>query len=271
MINRVEGTDVRCNAPSTGGSVANINGIKSGELDFGVAQSDVAYKAYHGEGDFEQPFEELRSVFSMHGEPLTVVARADAGIDSLEDLVGKRVNIGNPGSGQRQTMEDMMDALGWTPDVFSLASELTTTEQASALSDNNIDAFGVSTGHPSGLIQEATTTIDAKIIPLTGDAIDSLVDSYPYYSKSTIMGGMYTGNPDDVETFGVIATVVTDADTDAEVVYQTVKSIFENMDRFKKLHPAFVNLNPVNMISDGLTAPLHEGAARYYREQGWIQ
>lgn len=271
MINRVEGTDVRCNAPSTGGSVANINGIKSGELDLGVAQSDVAYKAYHGEGDFEEPFEELRSVFSMHGEPLTVVARTDAGIDSLEDLVGKRVNIGNPGSGQRQTMEDMMDALGWTPDVFSLASELTTTEQASALSDNNIDAFGVSTGHPSGLIQEATSTIDAKIIPLTGDAIDSLVDSYPYYSKSTIMGGMYTGNPDDVETFGVIATVVTDSDTDAEVVYQTVKSIFENMDRFKKLHPAFANLEPENMISDGLTAPLHEGAARYYREQGWIQ
>lgn len=271
MIHHSEGTDVRCNAPSTGGSVANINGIKSGELDFGVAQSDVAYKAYHGEGDFEEPFEELRSVFSMHGEPLTVVARADAGIDSLEDLVGKRVNIGNPGSGQRQTMEDMMDALGWTPDVFSLASELTTTEQASALSDNNIDAFGVSTGHPSGLIQEATTTIDAKIIPLTGDAIDSLVDSYPYYSKSTIMGGMYTGNPGDVETFGVIATVVTDSDTDAEVVYQTVKSIFENMDRFKKLHPAFATLNPENMISDGLTAPLHEGAARYYREQGWIQ
>lgn len=271
MINRAEGSDIKCNAPSTGGSVANINGIQSDEFDFGVAQSDVAYKAYHGEGSFDEPFEEMRSVFSMHANPLTVLARADSGIESLEDLPGKRVNIGNPGSGQRETMEDLMGAMGWTPEVFSQASELTTTEQASALSDNNIDAFGVSTGHPSGLIQEATTTVDAKIIPLTGESIDALVDRYPYYSTLTIEGGLYEGNPDDIETFGVLATVVTDSDTDSEAVYQAVKSVFENIDRFKELHPAFGNLNPEEMVSDGLIAPLHEGAARYYKEQGWIQ
>ncbi|WP_136067906.1 TAXI family TRAP transporter solute-binding subunit [Modicisalibacter radicis] len=270
MVNRVEDANIKCNAPSTGGSVANINGIKSGELDMGVAQSDVAYRAYNGEGTFGEKFDDLRSVFSMHGEPLTVLARADANIEELDDLQGKRVNIGNPGSGQRATMEVLMDAKGWDTSVYSLASELTAAEQASALADNNIDAMVYVVGHPNGSIQEATTTVDANLVPLEGEAVDSLVEEYPYYSTVTIPGGLYKGNPDDVNTFGVMATVVTDADTDAETVYQTVKAVFENFDRFKKLHPAFANLTPEEMISNGLTAPLHEGAARYYKEQGWI-
>ena len=273
LVNR--GSDdhnIRCNAPSTGGSVANINGIKSGELDMGVAQSDVQYQAYNGEGNFEgDAFEDLRAVFRIHGEPLTLLAREDSGIETLDDLEGKRVNIGNPGSGQRNTMEVVMDAKGWTEDTFSLASQLDAAEMASALSDNNIDAMAYVVGHPNGSIQEATTTVDAKLVPLNDDAIKGLVEEYPYYSMSTIPGGLYKGNPDDVETFGVAATFVTSAEADDELVYQTVKAVFDNFDRFKRLHPAFENLDPQDMVSNGLSAPLHEGAARYYREQGWIE
>jgi TRAP transporter TAXI family solute receptor len=207
----------------------------------------------------------------MHGEPLTLLARADSGIEELDDLKGKRVNIGNPGSGQRATMEVLMEAKGWTNDVYALASELTAAEQASALADNNIDAMVYVVGHPNGSIQEATTTVDANLIPLTGPEVDALVEKYPYYTKSVIPGGLYAGNEEDVETFGVAATFVTDADTDADVVYQTVKSVFENFDRFKRLHPAFAKLEPSEMISKGLSAPLHEGAARYYKERGWIE
>ncbi|SHF24655.1 hypothetical protein SAMN02745148_02163 [Modicisalibacter ilicicola DSM 19980] len=271
MVNRVEDANIKCNAPSTGGSVANINGIKSGELDMGVVQSDVGYRAYNAEGNFEEPFEEMRSVFTMHGEPLTLLARADSGIEDFEDLKGKRVNIGNPGSGQRATMEVLMDAKGWTMDDYALASELTAAEQAAALADNNIDAMVYVVGHPNGSIQEATTTVDANLIPLTGDAVDQLVEEYPYYTKSTIPGGLYKGNDEDTETFGVAATFVTDADTDADVVYETVKAVFENFDRFKRLHPAFSTLEPEQMISQGLTAPLHEGAERYYKERGWVE
>ncbi|MBD3895620.1 TAXI family TRAP transporter solute-binding subunit [Halomonas sp. ML-15] len=274
MVNR--GSDdhnIRCNAPSTGGSVANVNGMKSGELDMGVVQSDVQYRAYHGESNFEDdgPWEEMRAVFTMHGEPLTVVARADSGIETFDDLQGKRVNIGNPGSGQRNTMDVVMGAKGWTTDDFALASELDAAEQASALSDNNVDAMVYVVGHPNGSIQEATTTIDARIVPVTGDEIDTLVDDYPYYTRATIPGGLYRGNDDDVDTFGVAATFVTTADVDDEVVYETVKAVFENFDRFKRLHPAFENLNEEDMISDGLTAPLHDGAKRYYAERGWIE
>ncbi|RCV91619.1 TAXI family TRAP transporter solute-binding subunit [Billgrantia montanilacus] len=274
MVNR--GSDdhnIRCNAPSTGGSVANVNGMKAGDLDMGVVQSDVQYRAYHGEANFESDgaWEDMRSVFTMHGEPLTVVARADSGIEHFSDFPGKRVNIGNPGSGQRNTMNVVMDVMGWDTDTFSLASQLDAAEQAAALSDNNIDAMVYVVGHPNGSIQEATTTIDARIVPVTGDEIDGLIEEYPYYTRSVIPGGLYRGNDEDVETFGVAATFVSSTDVDEDVIYETVKAVFENFDRFTRLHPAFENLNEEDMISDGLTAPLHDGAARYYRERGWIE
>jgi TRAP transporter TAXI family solute receptor len=273
LVNR--GSDehnIRCNAPSTGGSVANINGIKSGELDMGVAQSDVQYQAYNGTGNFEgDAFEDLRAVFRIHGEPLTLLARADSGIETLDDLEGKRVNIGNPGSGQRNTMEVVMDAKGWDEDTFSLVSELDAAEQAAALSDNNIDAMVYVVGHPNGSIQEATTTVDSHLIPMNDDDIQGIVDEYPYYSTSVIPGGLYKNNPDDVETFGVAATFVTSADADDDVVYETVKAVFDDFDRFKRLHPAFENLDAQDMVTQGLSAPLHDGAKRYYVEQGWIE
>ncbi|NAW33659.1 TAXI family TRAP transporter solute-binding subunit [Halomonas alimentaria] len=272
LVNRLEDANIKCNAPSTGGSVANVNGIKSGQLDMGVVQSDVQYQAYNGTGNFEgDAYEDLRAVFRVHGEPLTLLARADSGIETLDDLEGKRVNIGNPGSGQRNTMEVVMEAKGWTEDTFALASQLDAAEQAAALADNNVDAMVYVVGHPNGSIQEATTTVDARLIPLNGEAIDGIVEEFPYYSKSVIPGGLYKGNDEDVDTFGVAATFVTTAQADEDIVYQTVKAIFDNFDRFKQLHPAFENLDPEEMVSSGLSAPLHDGAARYYREQGWIE
>lgn len=261
----------KCNAPSTGASVANVNGIENGDLDLGVAQSDVQYNAYRGEGQFEgKAHKDLRSVFALHGEPATLVARADSGIKSLDDLKGKRVNIGNPGSGNRATMEVIMKAKGWTTDDFALASELDSAEQASALADNNIDAMIFVAGHPNGSIQEAATTTDARIIPLDGPAIQKLVEGNPYYSFYTVPGGMYKGNPDDVKTFGVGATLISSEKVSPDLVYAATSAVFENFDRFKKLHPAFGNLEPKTMISEGLTAPLHEGAKRYFQEQGWL-
>ncbi|WP_168011880.1 TAXI family TRAP transporter solute-binding subunit [Halomonas salinarum] len=272
LVNRLEDSDIKCNAPSTGGSVANINGIKSGALDMGVAQSDVQYQAYNGTGTFDgDAYPELRAVFRVHGEPLTLLARADSGIETLDDLEGKRVNIGNPGSGQRNTMEEVMDAKGWTEDTFSLASQLDAAEQAAALADNNIDAMVYVVGHPNGSIQEATTTVDANLIPLDGPAIEGLVEEYPYYSEVVIPGGLYKGNDEDVTTFGVAATFVTKASVDEDIIYQSVKAVFDNFDRFKRLHPAFANLKEEEMVTQGLSAPLHPGAARYYRERGWIE
>ena len=272
LVNRnTAETNLKCTAPSTGGSVANVNAIKAGDMDMGVAQSDAQFNAYNGLGDFEgEPFEKLRSVFSVHPEPFTVVAGSYNRIETFADLKGKRVNIGNPGSGQYSTMQVVMEALGWTMSDFALASELKPAEQSAALGDNKVDAIIYTVGHPNGSIQEATSTVDARLIPVTGPEIDALVEANPYYAKATIPGGMYAGNDSAVETFGVKATFVTSADVPDEVVYEVVKAVFDNFDRFKGLHPAFANLMEEDMITQGLSAPLHPGAEKYYQERGWL-
>ncbi len=264
---------IRCSVESTGGSVYNINTVREGELEFGVAQSDWQYHAYNGTSKFEDKgkFEDLRAVFSVHPEPFTVVARADSGIKTFADLKGKRVNIGNPGSGQRGTMEVLMGAMGWTADDFELATELKAAEQSAALCDNQIDAMVYTVGHPSGSIQEATTACDSVLVTVDGDVVSKLVDDNSYYRTATIPGGMYRGNDEDTKTFGVGATFISSANVADDTVYVLVKSVFENFDAFKKLHPAFANLKPEEMVSDGLSAPLHPGAAKYYKEKGWIK
>lgn len=273
LVNRdSEKTGLKCTAPSTGGSIANINAIKAGDMDMGVAQSDWQYHAFNGTSKFEPDgkFDKLRAVFSVHGEPFTVIARADAGIKSFDDLKGKRVNVGNPGSGQLATMEVVLEAKGWTMGDFSLASELKPAEQAAALGDNKVDAIIYTVGHPNGSIQEAVSTVDAVLVPVEGAEIDALIADNPFYAAATVPGGMYKGSDAETKTFGVKATFVTSADVPDDVVYEVVKAVFDNFDRFKRLHPAFEHLQEADMIKDGLSAPLHPGAEKYYKERGWM-
>ncbi len=264
-------TGIRCSVESTGGSVFNVNAIKSAELDFGLAQSDIQYNATKGTGQFKDTaVADLRAVYSVHPEPFTVLVRKEAGVSKFADLKGKRFNVGNPGSGTRASMEELLKAMGWTLSDFSLAAELKADEQGTALCDNKIDGFFYGVGHPSAAIQDPTTACGAKLISLTGPAPESLIKQYPYYAKATIPGGMYANNPNPTETYGVLATVVTSSKVPDEVVYNMVKATFENFDEFKKLHPAFSNLDPQHMIKDGLSAPLHPGAAKYYKEKSWM-
>ncbi|MGF1475716.1 MAG: TAXI family TRAP transporter solute-binding subunit [Geminicoccaceae bacterium] len=273
LVNRgAEDHGIKCTAPSTGGSVANLNAISQGEMDMGVAQSDWQYHAYNGTSQFEgNANEDLRAVFSVHPEPFTVVARADSGIETFADLKGKRVNVGNPGSGQRCTMEVVMDRLGWTMDDFALASELKSAEQAQALCDNNVDAIVFTVGHPNGSIKEATTSCEAKLISVEGPEITQLIDENSYYSQTVIPGGMYAGTDEDTTTFGVGATFVSSANTEAETIYQITKAVFDNFDRFKGLHPAFGELEKEQMVTNNLSAPLHDGAKQYFEEAGLLK
>ena len=262
-------TGIRCAVESTGGSVYNINTIKAGELEFGVAQSDWQYHAYNGTSRFaDNPFPELRAVFSVHPEPFTLIVRAESGITSFEELVGKRVNVGNPGSGQRATMEVVMDAFGISMDDFALATEFKGSEMAQQLCDGNIDAMIYTIGHPAAAIKEAATSCDVRLVSVDGPVVDALIADNDYYRSATIPGGMYAGNDEDTQTFGVGATFVTASWVPEEVVYIVAKAVLGNLDDFRALHPAFANLDAQQMISDGLSAPLHPGAIRAYRELG---
>ena len=263
---------IRCSVESTGGSVFNVNTVKAGELDFGFAQSDVQYNALKGVAQFNgQPFPELRAVFSVHPEPFTVVARKEANVKSFADFKGKRFNIGNPGSGTRASAEELLATLGWKLGDFSLASELKADEHGPALCDGKIDGFFYGVGHPSANIQDPTTSCGAQLISLTGPAVETLLKDKPYYARATIPAGLYPNNPNATETYGVLATIVASSKTPDDTVYAVVKAVFDNFDEFKKLHPARANLKPESMLVDGNSAPLHDGAARFYKEKGWIK
>ncbi len=263
---------IRCSVESTGGSVYNTRTIRQGELDFGVVQSDVQAAALAGTGAFadDGAYPDLRALFSVHPEPMHVMARADSGITDVDGMKGKKVNIANPGSGTRVLAETLMKYAGIEKSDFSLAAELKSSEQAAALCDGKIDATIWAAGLPNGSSQEATSTCDVTIVPLAGAAIDTLLAENSAYAAATIPGGMYPGNPDDVPSWGPKATFVTSANTSDDVAYAVVSAVFENFDDFKKLHPAFSRLVEGEMIKDGLTADLHPGAVKYYKERGWM-
>jgi len=262
---------IRCSAESTGGSIYNINTIRQGELEFGVAQSDWQYHAYNGTSKFKDAgaFKKLRAVFSVHPEPVTILARADSGIKNITDFKNKRVNIGNPGSGQFGTWEVIEKAMGWQRSDLKLAAQLKSAESGQALCDNKIDTYFWLVGHPSALTQETLASCDARLVNAVAPEIDKLVADNPYYRTTVIPAGMYN-NDKDIKTFGVGATFVTSSDVPAEVVEVVVKAVFENLDQFKKLHPAFNNLKAEEMVKDSLSAPLHRGAAKYYASKGWL-
>lgn len=264
---------IRCFVESTNGSIYNLNALRVGELDFGVVQSDWQYNAYKGQSVFAHgpAFTKLRSVFSLHSEMFTVVARGDSDIKTFDDLKGHRVNIGNPGSGMRAIMDELMVIKGWSRGSFKEVSELRPADQAKALCENKIDAMVFAAGHPNGLIQEVTSMCNARIIPVNGPEVTKLLNMHPYYARTNIPGGMYRGNGKEIQTFGIKATLVTTADEDEETVYQLTKAVFDKFDNFKTLHFVFATLDKERMVSSGLTAPLHAGARRYYIEAGLLK
>ena len=273
LVNKDRKThNIRCSVESTGGSVFNVNTIKAGELDMGMSQSDVQYNATKGQAQFKDgAFGELRAVFGLHPEPFTVLSRKEANIKSFADFKGKKFNVGNPGSGTRASMEELLAAMGWKLGDFALASELKADEHGPALCDGKIDGFFYGVGHPSANIQDPTTTCGAKLVSLTGAAVDGLVKGRPYYAYASIPGGLYPNNPTETKTYGVLATLVSSSKVPVDMVYAVVKATFENFEEFKKLHPALAVLKPESMIKDGLSAPLHDGAVKYYKEKGWIK
>lgn len=263
---------IRCFVESTGGSIYNLNALRDGEVNFGIVQSDWQYAAYNGSGVFASgpAYKNLRSVFSLHSEMFTVAVSKKSGITNFGQLEGKRVNVGDPGSGMRAIMQELMNSRGWTNKSFATTTELRPNEAAQALCKGTIDAMVFAAGHPNGLIQEITANCGAKLIPVEGKEIDKLLAENPYYARTAIPGGMYIGNPQNTSTFGVKATLVTTADMDEEEVYQLTKAVFDNFDSFKTLHFVFATLDKDRMVTSGLIAPIHPGALRYYREVGLI-
>jgi hypothetical protein len=261
-----------CVAVSSEGSVANIRLIHSGASTLGLVQSDVAYAAYRGEGPFAAvgPDTELRTLMALHPESFTVVARSDSGIRNFQDLRGKRVGIGMSGAGYSLTRDVVLAFYGWTISDFDRALELGPAEQNKVLCDNIVDAIIFQAGHPNGLTQEATTGCKTRLVRVSGPPIDRLLAVDPYYVASFIPGGMYAGNPDDVPTFGTRTLLVASARQPPELAYALVKTVFENFDDFRRLHPALRILKAEDLVPAATVMSIHPGAMKYYREIGLL-
>lgn len=262
---------LRCLVESTSGSAENLKRLRSGDLDFVLLQSDWQYHAFQGSGGpgVEQPFVDLRAVFSLHAQPLTVVVARESGIAKLNDLLDNRVSLGPRGSASRSAAESLIESFGWDrKTAFSEIVELGIEEQVQALCSGRIDAFILPTSHPNGLIAAATEGCLADLVPVDGPAIDRVLEEKPYHSRAAIPGQLYRGLADAIPSFGVRATLVTRADMSPEAVYFLVKSVFERLDEMRGQHPALGSLDPERMVEASLTAPLHEGAMLFYKEQG---
>ncbi|WP_294964020.1 TAXI family TRAP transporter solute-binding subunit [Sulfurimonas sp.] len=264
-------TGIRCSVESTGGSVYNVNNINANELDFGIAQSDTAYQGYNGEGKFKgKAVTGLRSVLAIYPELLAFVVRKDSGIKTMSDTKGKKLNIDIQGSGTRMSVDTVFDALNIKTSDLALVNELKASEGPTMLKDNKIDGYFYTVGHPTANIMDAANSVDIDLIAIDGKAIDALVSKYAYYAKGVISGTFYKGVKHDTPSIGVKAVLVTKNTINEEFVYQIAKTILDNFDEFKALHPAYKTITKESLL-DGLAVPQHPGAIRAFKEAGIIK
>lgn len=259
-----------CQQRESAGSVANLAALRAGTLDLAVVQSDTQYHAYTGTAKFREtgPFQELRSLFSLHSEPFTVIARAGGGIWKLEQLQGRRINVGKKGSGPRETFFELIEALGWNAATFAGFTQFDPRDQAAALCDGRTDVITYVVGHPSELISQAIQRCNTILINISGQVVSKLLGARPYYRRALIPAGLYRGANSDIHTFGVSATLVTTAKLAPEAAYAITQAVFENIEKFRSMHPALRHLTKAEMAKSALSAPLHDGAKRYFEEIG---
>ena len=272
IVNRDLSTHgVRCSPETTPGSVYNMRAIQSGELEFGIVQSDVNFDAYKGQGAWVgRPFGDMRSVLSLYPELVIVMARAESHIDELAALKGRRVNVGSRGTGTRATWDAIEAELGWRDEERVRPAEMRADATTAALCNGKIDANMLIVGHPSPLVKDQRAACAINLVAITGPAIDKLLHTHLYYQRETIPADLY-GMPADVPTFGGRATLVTSVAMDARVVAIVAKEVLGHLAELRSLHPALARLRPREMVVDGLTAPLHPAAEQVYKELGLIE
>ncbi len=268
---------LRCLVESTAGSEENLRRLRAGQLDFALLQSDWQYYAGRdgtegvsdGADGNSEPTSDLRAVFSLHAQPFTLLARPESGIAALRDIEDKRIDLGPEGSATRKANMALIETLGWDERDFAELSALPPGELADAICGGIVDALLMPTGHPNGVVGQATDRCGARLVPIEGPSVEMLLAAWPFYAPATIPGGLYLGNRKAVPTFGLRATLVSSVRTPEEVVYQVVRSLFEGLEAFRQQHPALAALDPLEMVDRANTLALHEGALRYYREKGW--
>lgn len=280
VLNKFRATHgIRCVLEATNGSVSNISRVLNKSLDIGIAQSNWIYHSYNEvlqqrstllKLNKAQKSKSLRTLLVLYPEYFTVIVPKNSSIKQFDDIKGKRISLGTIGSSLRATMGDLLVKKGWKKEDFAQVLSLGAAEQASALCEGKIDVMIYTVGHPSGAAREATQDCESRLIPMQGGAVEQLLQENSYYRWAKIPGAIYRGNIKSIPTFGVNATLFTSEELSEEVAYSLVKTIVEQLEEFRGLHPAFSRLDPEQMVKGPFAAPLHKGAVRYFQEVGLI-
>ncbi|MDO4647374.1 MAG: TAXI family TRAP transporter solute-binding subunit [Eubacteriales bacterium] len=259
--------DAKVTAVSTGGSKVNIQSIQDGDFQLGFTQSDVMAYAWSGTKSFEQDgaTHDFRVLGGLYDETVQLITM-DEDIDSVDDLKGKSVSIGQAGSGVYFNAVDVLSAAGITLDDIHPQYQ-SFEDSKESLKDGKIDAAFIVAGAPTTAITELATTNGVYLVNIDGDLREDILNSCPYYSALQIPADTYPGQPDPVETITVKATVVVAASADEDLVYNLTAAIFDHADEIAKENAKGAELNAENAVK-GMAAPFHKGAAKYYAEHG---
>lgn len=263
---------VRCLANTTGGSIYNIQAIATGELDFALTRAGLAYEAYRGIGEFEAygANPKLRSMSVLYSQPLSVIVKQDSDVKTFLDIVGKRINIGNLGSGKRELAEMMLELMRWTSKDFAEVHELNTSRMGKAFCEDKVDVLIEAIGIPSKFLDDMINGCKGRFVDIPKNVVDAVRLKGPYYEPGVIPAKLYPIHKKDVQTFNVNVVLVSSTDTSAETIYTITKTMFEKFPLLQKTHAVFANMTPKSMVEQAEYIPFHEGALRYYRESNLL-
>ncbi len=270
QVNAAAGSGgLRCAIETSKGTVANLLELQAGQVDLVLAQSDWQYHAYAGsvsQFSGDKAIKDMRALMSLSGSPLVLLARASSDVKGMEDLAGKQLDIGKPGTGRRAAVDDVLAAMGWDLGKFKLASELPEAEAINALCGGKLDALALAGITPDRNVTLAMRSCPLKIVPITGAVAEKLIAAKPYYSVVTVIKGSYPGVNADVPSIGLRVILLASGKIPEKDAYTIVKSVADNLDAVRKLHSSFASINRAGLAKAGIAAPLHDGAAKYYRE-----
>ncbi|MDX1434318.1 MAG: TAXI family TRAP transporter solute-binding subunit [Gammaproteobacteria bacterium] len=264
---------LRCLARSSADPVSAVRALHEGERSYALVPSDVLYDAYAGRDRFADsgPWRNLRRVLALQDEPLVVLARAQSGVRRLEDLRGRRVNLGVEGGSDRELVEELLAALGLSDADLAPSASLDAERAVAALCAGELDAAFFRVDHPTGWAEEAIRRCGARLVPMTGPAVDTLIASDPSVVRAIIEGGTYPGEQADVPVIALETNLVTTADRPDDEVYEVASAVGENLQSLSRLHRSLDGLVQEDLVDTRLDIPLHPGAERYLREAGLVR
>lgn len=255
---------------STAGGVENLRLLKQKEIDVGMVGTSTAFYAYDGIEVFkDEKIDTIRGLAVLYPQPVQIVVAKDSPVQSFHDLVGKKVGVGPPASGDEAVFRELMSVAGYTYDDFE-PQYISFSEQSSAFKDRQLDAMTFTAGVPTSGILDVASVKDVRLIPLDGELRENLLKKFPYYTKGIIPKGTYPGQDTDVETIIMPAYLVCSSDLSDEHVYAMLSALYENLDELAKAHAQGKNITLEGALQ-GSSIPLHPGAEKFYREKGLLK